>query len=163
MKITHFMSGILALALAASGCMESVPAGKADFTAQLTGSEQVPAITTAASGSATFWVNPDGTAIRYQLTVAGLTNVTMAHLHLGASGQNGPPVAWLYPATPTPKTIDGVSNGVLSEGSITAANLAGPLAGKTVGDLLAAIRANNIYVNVHTTDHSDGEIRGQVR
>jgi len=164
MKATYLFGGLLAFALLAGGCnKESSSEGKADFVAQLTGGEQVPSVATPASGTASFWLNPDSTAIRYKLTVADLNNVTMAHLHLGASGKNGPPVVWLYPSAPPPKEIAGPSNGVLSEGSINANNLVGPLAGKTIGDLLDAIRAHNIYVNVHTREHSDGEIRGQLQ
>ena len=164
MKAPCLFAGILAFALAAGGCSkESASAGKKDFVAQLTGGEQVPAVATAASGNASFWLNPAGTEIRYKLTVANLHNVTMAHLHLGALGKNGLPVVWLYPSAPPPKEIGGLTNGVLSEGSINADNLVGPIAGKTMGDLVAAIRANNIYVNVHTREHPDGEIRGQLR
>ena len=164
MKSIHLFTAILAVAIAAGGCgKESASASKADFTAQLTGSEQVPAVTTTASGTASFWLTPDGTQIRYALTVDALNNVTMAHLHLGALGKNGPPVVWLYPSAPPPKQIDGPTNGVLSEGSINADNLVGPMSGKTIGDLVAEIRAHDIYVNVHTREHSGGEIRGQLQ
>ncbi|MGH7996319.1 MAG: CHRD domain-containing protein, partial [Opitutaceae bacterium] len=129
---------------------------------QLKGVTQVPPVETAASGTAWFWLNPDGTEIRYKLTVVDLSNVTMAHLHLGESGKNGPPVVWLYPSAPPPKEIAGVSNGVLSQGSIKADNLVGPMAGKTIGDLVDAIKAHKIYVNVHTREHPSGEIRGQL-
>jgi len=47
-------------------------------------------------------------------------------------------------------------------GTITAADLTGPLAGRTMSDLLAAIRAGNIYVNFHTAAFPAGEIRGQL-
>jgi len=47
-------------------------------------------------------------------------------------------------------------------GTITAADLTGPLAGKTMGDLVAAIRAGNIYINFHTASFPAGEIRGQL-
>jgi hypothetical protein len=47
-------------------------------------------------------------------------------------------------------------------GTITAADLTGPLAGKTMADLVAAIRAGNIYINLHTTAFPAGEIRGQL-
>jgi hypothetical protein len=164
MKKIHLLTGIFTLALAMSGCHTApAPTGQADFAARLTGDEQVPSVATAALGTASFWLNPEGTELRYQLTVAQLDNVTMAHLHLGTFGKNGPPVVWLYPSAPPMKQIDGLSNGVLSAGTITAADLVGPMAGKTIADLVTAIRANDIYVNVHTRDHSDGEIRGQLQ
>ncbi|HTB63506.1 MAG TPA: CHRD domain-containing protein [Opitutales bacterium] len=166
MNTIHRFAGIFALVLAMSGCSNNnspMSADKTDFTAQLSGGEQVPAVATAASGSATFWLNSEGTELHYKLTVSGLNNVTMAHLHFGAFGQNGAPVAWLYPSAPPAKEINGVSNGVLSAGTITAGDLAGPMAGKTIADLAAAIREHNIYVNVHTEAYADGEIRGQLR
>jgi hypothetical protein len=55
------------------------------------------------------------------------------------------------------------SNGTLAEGTFTAANLVGPLAGATLADLLAEMEAGNSYVNVHTLAFPPGEIRGQVR
>jgi len=164
MKTPCLFVALLAFALVAGGCnQQSSSAGKADFVAQLTGGEQVPSVVTTASGTASFWLDSDGTKIRYKLMVTDLHNVTMAHLHLGAPGKNGPPVVWLYPSAPPAKKIDGPSNGVLSEGSINADNLVGPMAGKTIGDLLAAIKAHDIYVNVHTQEHRGGEIRGQLQ
>jgi hypothetical protein len=47
-------------------------------------------------------------------------------------------------------------------GTITAANLTGPLAGRTISDLVAAIRAGDIYINLHTQAFPAGEIRGQL-
>ncbi len=47
-------------------------------------------------------------------------------------------------------------------GTITAANLTGPLAGRSMSDLVAAIRAGNIYINLHTRQFPGGEIRGQL-
>jgi hypothetical protein len=62
---------------------------------------------------------------------------------------------------------------VLSEGTFTAANFVGPLAGRPMSELLAAMAAGNTYVNVHTNDgvgaantgpgdFASGEIRGQI-
>jgi len=80
-------------------------------------------------------------------------------------------VAFLYgPAAPG----GGRSDGVLAEGTITAANLVGPLAGHPLSDLIAAMEAGNAYVNVHTNDGvappntgpgdiPGGEVRGQIR
>jgi hypothetical protein len=56
--------------------------------------------------------------------VANIENVVAAHIHLAPAGVNGPVVAFLFSGAPS-----GRSNGVLAEGTITAANLVGPLAG----------------------------------
>lgn len=34
--------------------------------------------------------------------------------------------------------------------------------GKTLDDLVVALDSGEIYVNVHTATHPDGEIRGQI-
>jgi hypothetical protein len=53
-------------------------------------------------------------------------------------------------------------SGLLSEGNITSANFEGPLASKQLSDLLSSMDSMGIYVNVHTTQYPDGEIRGQI-
>ena len=79
-------------------------------------------------------------------------------------GEAGPIVVWLYPAPSqqAPKMISGLFNGVLATGSITAADLIGPLQGKTVGDLMQQMQAGNAYANIHTTANPAGEVRGQI-
>jgi hypothetical protein len=144
----------------------------ADFlAAPLTGGDEVPANNTKARGNAGFKVSEDGSQIDYKLIVANIDNVFMAHIHIGAVGTNGPIVAFLFgPVAPG----GGRSDGLLAEGTITAANLIGPLAGHPLSDLLAAMQAGNAYVNVHTNDgvapantgpgdFPGGEIRSQIR
>ncbi len=118
----------------------------------LTGSEEVPPVTTAATGR--FEWKVDGSMVQYRLTASG-TNMTMAHLHLAAKGANGPIVVTLFaPVSPGVSSID-------VAGTITEANLSGAFAGK-MPEFLEAIRAGNLYVNVHSTEHPAGLIRGQV-
>ena len=68
----------------------------------------------------------------------------------------------------------GRHDGVLSTGTLTAANLVGPLAGRPFSDLIDLIQSGNAYANVHTNDgigaantgpgdFQVGEIRGQLR
>ena len=54
-----------------------------------------------------------------------------------------------------------LTQGLLSEGNITAANLKGPLAGQQLADLIDVFDNGTAYVNVHTKDFPLGEIRGQ--
>jgi hypothetical protein len=72
---------------------------------------------------------------------------------------NGPIVVFLFSsATPT-----GTVNGLLSQGTFTAADFKGPLAGHPLAELLTDIRSGDAYVNVHTLpNHPGGEIRGQL-
>jgi hypothetical protein len=136
----------------------------------LSGAEEVPARATLARGTATLHRSDDGASLAFKLIVANITNVVQAHIHLGAAGTNGPVVAFLYGLVPAG---GGRVDGVLSEGTITAANLIGPLAGGTIDDLMEEILAGNAYVNVHTNDgvgdpntgpgdFPGGEIRGQI-
>ena len=67
----------------------------------------------------------------------------------------------LYP-TPAFPARTGTVNGLLVTGTFTAQNLTGPLQGMTLSDLVTQINNGQIYVNVHTTAHPAGEIRGQV-
>lgn len=160
MRITQ----LAAFTIAASVLLAAtVSASDRNFRAHLSGGEEVHEVTTRAQGQATFQLTRDGTALHYRLNVANIQNVTMAHIHLAPAGENGPVVAWLYPAAPPATLIPGRSDGVLAAGVITDANLVGPLAGQTLDDLLFEMGAGNTYVNVHTTQYPPGEIRGQIR
>lgn len=134
-----------------------------NFTAHLSGDQEVPPRETLAQGQAIFRLSKDGTQLSYKLIVANLENIQMAHIHLAPAGANGGFVAWLYPSAPPMMLIPGTTNGILAEGVITSANLIGTLAGKTLSDLVAQIQAGNAYVNVHTTAYPGGEIRGQIK
>lgn len=133
-----------------------------NFVAVLSGSQEVPAVETRARGSATFQLNSDGTEFSYSLIAANIRNITQAHIHIAPAGENGPVVAWLYPSGPPSVLIPGMFNGVLAQGTITDANLVGPLAGMTLADLVDEMKAGNAYINIHTTQNPGGEIRGQV-
>jgi hypothetical protein len=125
---------------------------------------------TNAAGNAVFHLSADGTELSYRLIVANIDNVVQAHIHIGGPEVAGPVVAFLYGAV---APGGGPENGVLATGTITAANLIGPLAGHPLSDLVAAINDGNAYVNVHTNDgvgaidtgpgdFPGGEIRGQM-
>lgn len=128
-----------------------------NFVTHLTGEEQVPRVETDAQGEAIFHVSKDGTTISFKLIVANLEDVVAAHIHVAPAGENGPIVVPLENGL-----VPGTSNGVLAEGTFTAADLTGPLAGQSLADLLADVEAGNTYVNVHTTANPGGEIRGQI-
>ncbi|MGH7731902.1 MAG: CHRD domain-containing protein [Candidatus Eiseniibacteriota bacterium] len=143
-----------------------------DFkTGGLNGGEEVPARDTNARGNALFSLSDDGLTLSFKLIVANIDNVVAAHIHIGPAGVNGPVVLFLY-GNVAPG--GGTLNGVISDGTATAANLVGPLAGHPLSDLIAAMSAGNAYVNVHTNDgvapvntgpgdFPGGEIRGQIR
>ncbi|HSQ78220.1 MAG TPA: CHRD domain-containing protein [Nitrospirota bacterium] len=130
-----------------------------EFKAKLSGKQVTPAVTTKAEGSAEFKLSKDGKELTYHLKVEGIENVTAAHIHTGKMGENGGPVAGLFAG---PKK-EGKFHGVLAKGTITDNDLVGPLAGKTIADLVAMIKDGSAYVNVHTDKYPDGEIRGQIK
>lgn len=162
---------LLFLVVALLAAVSSVAAAPPDnFRTHLTGDEEVPPRETKAQGQAIFQLSQDGDELRYRLIVANIENVVASHIHVGAPGTNGPVVAFL--AGPFP-VAGGRVDGVLAEGTITAANLVGPLAGQPLSALIEAIEAGNTYVNVHTNDgvaptdtgpgdFPGGEIRGQI-
>jgi len=183
-------SSVLTLGIfALSGCSESstptgslpvfdagphlgvVANGGKNAAVPLSGAEEVPARATRARGTAVFNLSADGDELSYRLIVANIENVVQAHIHIGPAGQNGPFGVFLYgPVPPGGGRIDGV----IAEGTITAANFVGPLAGLGMDDLVAHIVAGNAYVNAHTNDgvapantgpgdFPGGEIRGQIQ
>lgn len=127
-------------------------------------SVEAPGVETRGQGQAIFRVSPCGTAIYYKLIVANLEDVTMAHIHVAeVPGGDGPPVVWLYPDGPPPVEILGRTQGVLASGIFTADNFVGPLLNMEMSELIVAIREWRAYVNVHTTQHPTGEIRGYLK
>jgi hypothetical protein len=159
--------GVMLVALAAI----PADAGDTNTGAHLHAREEVPPNESLAQGQAIFHLSADGTLLDYKLIAANIDNVVFAHIHVAPAGVNGPVVAFLFgPAAPG----GGRFSGVLAQGTITADDLIGPLAGQDLTALVDAIRAGNTYVNVHTDDGvapagtgpgdlPAGEIRGQIR
>lgn len=160
-RLTIVLSVMALLVVGAAPALSQGP--HENFRTHLTGDEEVPAVETQAQGQAMFKLSADGESLDYKLIVANIDNVLMAHIHLAPAGENGDIVVWLYPDAPPPQLIEGRTQGVLAEGTITADDLVGPLEGASMEDLLDEIRAGNTYVNVHTSEFGGGEVRGQIR
>ncbi|CAH8248271.1 CHRD domain-containing protein [Paenibacillus melissococcoides] len=128
------------------------------FRAILSGRNEVPPVRTIASGNAVFQLSRNRTQLRFRLVIRNINRVTQAHIHLGRRGQNGPIVAFLFGPS---KFGISVRRGVI-RGVLTSRDLIGPLKGKTIRDLIREIERGNAYVNVHTIQFPDGEIRGQI-
>jgi CHRD domain-containing protein len=157
------------LALALLGLAPSSSAGD-NFKATLSGSEEVPARDTQATGVAKFKLHEDGTALLFKVNVANLDNPVAAHIHCGAIGVNGPVGVTLFMAAPA----GGAVNGTLAEGTITAPDAGNACGWTDLAAVVAAMQTGDTYVNVHTNDgvppintgpgdFPGGEIRGQVR
>jgi len=129
-----------------------------NFVAHLSGDEEIPPVVTGGQGQAIFKLSSDGESLEYKLIVANIENVTQSHIHIAPAGTNGSVVAFLFGLVPGGVTV----NGILAEGTITAANLVGPLAGQPLSALVDYLNNGGAYVNVHTTSYPGGEIRGQI-
>jgi CHRD domain len=158
MRKPYLIGAVLALALAGTAAAAALAAFNGNVGTHLKGRYEVPLRDTKAQGQAIFRVSDDGNSVDYKLIASNIDNAFMAHIHLGPSGTNGPIVVWLYPSTaPVPGPLgSGRHDGVLAEGTFTAANFVGPLPGHPLSDLIAAIATGNAYVNVHTNDGQDG-------
>lgn len=121
---------------------------------------QTPAVASNAQSQATFKLDEAGKALSYKLNASRIDGVRFAHIHLGARGANGPVVAFLLqPQTPSTGNV----SGRLSTGTITAADLVGPLKGRPLSELVAAMESGKAYTNIHTDEFPGGEVRGQTK
>lgn len=134
----------------------------------LTGYEEVPAISTSAEGEFTATIAEN--QITYELTYSALAgDVQQAHVHFAQTAVNGAIAVFLctnlgngpggtQACPPGPATITGT---ILPADVGSGADAQGLAAGE-FAELVDAIRAKAAYVNVHSTVHPAGEIRGQL-
>jgi len=159
-------------ALPGSQDLAKADGGKGSLKADLEGFEEVPVVSTTATGEFRVKINDGGSSFDYNLTYEDLEGeVTQAHIHLGQRGVNGGITIWLCdsdlnpsPITSTPP-CPGPNRGAV-RGTVTAADVIGP-AGQGVSagefeEVLDAMRAGVTYANVHTSMAPGGEIRGQI-
>lgn len=138
------------LAVTAAPVLAADPSTPA-FGGPLDGAQEVPAVATAATGEATVVVSADDSTIWYIVTYSGLSGaLAAAHIHTGAAGVSGGVILPLV-ASASPMV-----------GTLTAADFAPSGAITTFAEAVAAIKAGNTYVNLHTGANPGGEIRGQV-
>ena len=113
----------------------------ANVDVKLSGDQEVPPVKTSATGNGTLTVNDDKT-VSGSVTTSGINGVA-AHIHNGAPGKNGP--------VAVPLTKDGDNKWTVGPGA------------KLTDAQFADFKAGNLYVNVHSAAHKDGEIRGQLK
>ena len=119
----------------------SAAAHSKELKVHLTGAEETPPVASSATGEAVLRIAKDG-SVSGRIKTKGIEG-TIAHVHLGAPGQSGPPIITLD------KTADG-------SWSI-------PAGAKLTDEQYASFKAGNLYVNVHSAAHPPGEIRGQLK
>lgn len=127
-----------ALAVLALVACATTTAGKR-INVTLSGGEEVPPVSTAARGSGGFTIGADG-AVSGSVTTTGVQG-TMAHIHMAPRGQNGPVIV---PLTKSGDTYSAAAGAKLTDAQ------------------MAAYKAGNLYVNVHSEANKGGEVRGQL-
>ncbi|WP_136418705.1 CHRD domain-containing protein [Herbaspirillum sp. ST 5-3] len=113
----------------------------ANFLSALRGSQEVPPNVSSAHGSGTIVIDPNTRQMIAALTTTGIAG-TAAHIHQGAPGIAGPIIVSLVSAGPGSPVW-------LARTTLTTAQY-------------DALRAGNLYFNVHSAAFPDGEIRGQI-
>jgi len=116
-------------------------ASAADVKVTLSGSQEVPPVTTSATGSGTITVAADQ-SISGSIKTTGIKG-TAAHIHIAASGANGPVIV--------PLTKDGDDGWAVGPGA------------KLQDAHYQAFKDGKLYVNVHSEANKGGEIRGQIK
>jgi hypothetical protein len=134
----HVASALVAIALSAAATSS---ASAQTVQLSLSGAQEVPPVATSASGTGSITVGPD-LSVTGSVTTVGVDG-TMAHIHLAATGQNGPVIV------PMVKTAEGVW-------SI-------PAGAKLNDAQFQSFRDGSLYVNVHSAAFKGGEIRGQLK
>lgn len=138
----------------------------------LIGYEEVPAVSTVASGEFNGAISNDEESIEYRLTYSGLQGtVTQAHVHVAQEGVTGSIVFWLCgtmtnpgPTGTPPCLQSGTVTGVIRAANVVDGSTASQqLAAGELDEVIAAIRAGVAYANVHTTLSMGGEIRSQIQ
>jgi hypothetical protein len=155
-------AGLLVTSLAGAG------AGKKNVKANLSGFQEVPAVSSFGSGTFTAVIDDDAQTITYELSFGGLNSTTLfAHIHLGQRGANGGVAAFLCGGGDKPPCPAGTGATETVSGVIDAADVIGPagqgIAAGEFDELVRAIRARVTYANVHSMTQPGGEIRGQIR
>jgi hypothetical protein len=127
--------------LTASVALAGIAAHAADVAVKLTGDQEVPPVTSTASGLGTIVIKNDKT-VSGSIKTTGIEG-TVAHIHLAEPGKNGPPIITLT------KTADNTWS--VPEGA------------KLTDDQYKSFKDGNLYVNVHSAEHKGGEIRTQLK
>ncbi|MEO8680462.1 MAG: CHRD domain-containing protein [Vicinamibacterales bacterium] len=154
--ISLVTAGVLVLLVTA--VQAQAQANTMNFTAALSGGNEVPGVVTGSVGTATISLNTVTNVVTTAITVYNMpVGTTQSHFHVGAAGVGGPVVVnFTVPA--------GISNDYVINSTATATDLI-PRAAQGINsweDFIQALVLGNVYVNVHSTANPGGEIRGQV-
>ena len=165
------MKSLPALSLGLAGALLCAPTFAQTVQVQLRPHEEVPSVSSTASGFFQAHIDEAAGQIAYQLVYSGLQgDVRQAHIHFGQRGVNGGVSVFLcqtsFNVDPTGLApicpAEGRVSGLLSADNVIGPGAQGMAAGE-FAELLLALRAGVAYVNVHSTTFPGGELRGQLR
>jgi hypothetical protein len=134
----------------------------------LTGDQQTRPVTTDAIGYVGLKFQDDRTKLMYSVHAEHIGKVTAVYLYHIGKTQNGTIVLDLLHSPRELKSIDkvvdktpqGKTKGTVSMGGAISDDLQGQLKGKSLSDLHRLIDNGTVYINIHTKDFPNGEIRG---
>ena len=132
------LAGILAATCVALIALPMATAG--ELKIKLSGTTEVPPVSTTASGNAAITVNQNMT-VNGTVMTSGIA-ATAAHIHLGKTGTNGPVIVTLARSSDNVWTV--------------------PDGTKLNEDEYRAYLAGELYLNVHSEQYKAGELRGQL-
>lgn len=148
------------------------------FRAELKPTEEVPAVSSVASGRFKMTIDEENQTITYEVSYDGLEgNVSQSHIHIGQRSVNGgisiflcgnPPTvpAATVPQPPACPPSPATVTGVLTPDMVVGPNAQGVAPfGPGVNEfqeLIDAIRDGVAYANVHSSKFGGGEVRGQI-
>ena len=131
---------ILIASLSLVACAGGMTSGGSTVNLNLSGAQEVPPVSVPGSGSGSFTIGEDG-SVTGSVSTTGVEG-TMAHIHMGARGTNGPVIV---PLTKSGNTYTAPAGAKLNDAQ------------------MQAFKAGNLYVNVHTAKNKGGEVRAQLQ
>ena len=163
--------GLAAVAVTAVVATAIATHGSNKVGGTLRGYQEVPAVSTTATGSFSARIVNGGQAINYTLKYSGLEgDATQAHIHFGQKSVNGGISVWFCDSATNVGPGDTPTcpaRAATLSGTIDAADVVGPtgqgIAAGELAELVRAIRAGKTYANVHSTKFPGGELRLQLR
>lgn len=126
----------LALLLLASASLYA----ELPMSISLNGAAEVPPVTTSATATGKIVILPDRT-VSGSIKTSGMV-ATMAHIHEAPVGKNGPPIVTLSKAPDDSFVV--------------------PADAKLSDTQYMSYLAGNLYVNIHSAQYPNGEIRAQL-
>lgn len=132
---------LAAVALTVGVLFSGTALAMAPIVSDLIGGQEVPPVKSLAKGTSTIVVGDDKSVSGTVKTIG--MKATAAHIHQGAKGMNGPHIIDLVMSAPDEWAV--------------------PAGAKLTNEQFQSLKDGNLYINVHSATHKDGEIRAQLK